>query len=1024
MISGNHHLLFLLLFCCTVMIVSHRTLGSSNNSTTIVHIGALINEENPQVSNYGLRNQLAMEIAIQYLNIQPSIQSLNISFQLHVKSTQSDATRAVREARDLFQNEDVIGIVGPLYSSESYDISLQVANQYKKPIISYGASSDILSNSTLHPYFIRVVPPNSAQAESLIDFLYVMEWTDISIINSRESYGIDAAQQLSRLAKLKQVNITGVVDFEDPTAELNQTLITLKVSGKKVFVCLIAEFTDIAQLLRIAHGLDMLESGYIWLFSETFQSGLYQKDSTHVGVFDEELLIDKKLNVIVYKKLGTSFWVKQNYLLDKWYKETGNYRLDQLNPFAFDAVLCFGYAVRDILLKHSGDIQNGILLKDTIMKQDFLGSSGRLKFSSTSKERIGTSFDVNNLIASDFDNSTSLRNSVIATWDYENSLEVTKDSILVLPGEVSVDLGKSQTILQSTISNIMQWRPLPKYNNPPTKRHSFSTAVMEKNDTMIIFGGGNAAQVFSDFYTFSFRENLWIQVVPISTRPSARKDPTSFILNDEYFVFGGFDDSILYNDFWKFSFNTMQWTQMSTVFQVRPNPRRTARSVVYQNKYAFMFGGQTIDGPQNDLWKYEYSSNTWTQVIPSSNSVPPGTRDHCLMIYNHTIILFGGRTDESPEGINSLWFFDIDTNEWKLQSQINAPSIRFSMNCAVLGNKMYVVQGWNDNENTCSNCNQYNDLYKLVISDTSGSKEQYWIKIFDNMEPYGCFGRDSGRAVSFDNYVIWFGGWAIADMLNDFWRFDTVTETLQEVHDSIFAPSAMARHTSVLMGNTALVFGGSNTKYVCTADLYAFDTDKEEWTIQTPTGGNIPRARCDHAAVAIADQMFIFGGRNNNDEYFGDIWVYSFVSQTWREIIPTGTTPRPRALHTAQIIDSGQYIFVYGGVNGLTLLHEIWMFNIEEESWEQLNNQNSTGEYPYANGLSSTIFKENKIMLSGGADSVLGPDPSVHIYDVSTNTFSTFSSLRYSETKHRATLDVVSDGSAFLFGGMYSFIGN
>ena len=46
--------------------------------------------------------------------------------------------------------------------------------------------------------------------------------------------------------------------------------------------------------------------------------------------------------------------------------------------------------------------------------------------------------------------------------------------------------------------------------------------------------------------------------------------------------------------------------------------------------------------------------------------------------------------------------------------------------------------------------------------------------------------------------------------------------------------------------------------------------------------------------------MVVFGGRNGT-EVFNDVAVFDMVNMTWLDIMTTGTSPSPRAYHTAVV---------------------------------------------------------------------------------------------------------------------------
>ena len=60
--------------------------------------------------------------------------------------------------------------------------------QFQIPEIGYSATSITLSNTELYPYFLRVVSPDSQQAQALAELVQAFGWTYISTIHSDGLY--------------------------------------------------------------------------------------------------------------------------------------------------------------------------------------------------------------------------------------------------------------------------------------------------------------------------------------------------------------------------------------------------------------------------------------------------------------------------------------------------------------------------------------------------------------------------------------------------------------------------------------------------------------------------------------------------------------------------------------------------------------------------------------------------------------------------------------------------------------------
>lgn len=71
------------------------------------------------------------------------------------------------------------------------------------PQISYASTAPELSDNNRYDYFSRVVPPDSYQAQTMVDIVKALGWNYVSTLASEGNYGesgVDAFVQISREA--------------------------------------------------------------------------------------------------------------------------------------------------------------------------------------------------------------------------------------------------------------------------------------------------------------------------------------------------------------------------------------------------------------------------------------------------------------------------------------------------------------------------------------------------------------------------------------------------------------------------------------------------------------------------------------------------------------------------------------------------------------------------------------------------------------------------------------------------------
>ena len=105
----------------------------------------------------------------------------------------------------------------------------------------------------------------------------------------------------------------------------------------------------------------------------------------------------------------------------------------------------------------------------------------------------------------------------------------------------------------------------------------------------------------------------------------------------------------------------------------------------------------------------------------------------------------------------------------------------------------------------------------------------------------------------------------------------------------------------------------------------------QNWNQLLPTG-SLPTSRYLHTAVydAPKNQMTIFGGFTFDGNILNDVWVLSHANgldtttSAWTQIFPSGSAPTTRYLQTAISDTVNNIMTIYGGYDGTSILGDIW----------------------------------------------------------------------------------------------------
>ena len=139
----------------------------------------------------------------------------NISLGARIYDTCRSQTIGADRAKDLIKytlvhqgngSSPLIGVIGPFSS----DVSVAVApllRVFEIPQISYGSTSVDLSNKEVYPTFFRTVPPDSFQAEAIVDILKHFNWSYVLTVNSEGNYGEKGIEKFRVAAKREGICI-------------------------------------------------------------------------------------------------------------------------------------------------------------------------------------------------------------------------------------------------------------------------------------------------------------------------------------------------------------------------------------------------------------------------------------------------------------------------------------------------------------------------------------------------------------------------------------------------------------------------------------------------------------------------------------------------------------------------------------------------------------------------------------------------------------------------------------------------
>lgn len=161
--------------------------------------------------------------------------------------------------------------------------------------------------------------------------------------------------------------------------------------------------------------------------------------------------------------------------------------------------------------------------------------------------------------------------------------------------------------------------------------------------------------------------------------PTARFRCRGTVVGDAFYLFSG-NGSGLEDDFYKFDFITKQWTRLSTVGV----PARQRHAIESIGTKIYVFAGNDASASTDYFHVYDTVTGVWTELTKG----PSARRNTTLVAYNNKLYVYGGYPD-----LNDLWEYDPSTDTWTELSVSNITG-RGIHAAAVVGDKMYIIGGY------------------------------------------------------------------------------------------------------------------------------------------------------------------------------------------------------------------------------------------------------------------------------------------------------------------------------------------
>ena len=243
------------------------------------------------------------------------------------------------------------------------------------------------------------------------------------------------------------------------------------------------------------------------------------------------------------------------------------------------------------------------------------------------------------------------------------------------------------------------WRRVQPSGAPPAARFGHNLVYDAPRERLVLFGGQAGATFFADSWAYDIRANGWTQLLKDGAGPRMRYGAGGTLEpgGQALLVTHGFTNQGRFDDTWRHVLGgPAAWSELSPASGERPLRRCLLRTVDDpQRGRVLLFGGQSNEQPfMDDLWTFEVTARRWQRLAATSAPSPRNLYSWVRREDAPAAVLFGGQTREGPA--NDVLVLDLATGRWQsITPEGAAPPARAAHDAAWLSARrsMLVVGG-------------------------------------------------------------------------------------------------------------------------------------------------------------------------------------------------------------------------------------------------------------------------------------------------------------------------------------------
>jgi N-acetylneuraminic acid mutarotase len=195
-----------------------------------------------------------------------------------------------------------------------------------------------------------------------------------------------------------------------------------------------------------------------------------------------------------------------------------------------------------------------------------------------------------------------------------------------------------------------------------------------ESDRIIAHGGaavsGDSFVLTRETWAYDYNTNTWEELNPSTEPPGINYHAMAYDSESDRTVLFGLNDLTGETLLWAFDYNTTTWEEMPLT--EGPAGASVYTRAVYDpvSDRILVFGGQHMEEldlvAHNELWSYDYNTNTWEQRASNESSGPVANHAMVRVDSSGAVVVFGGgpSTNDTDFAGNDLWVYDPATDTW------------------------------------------------------------------------------------------------------------------------------------------------------------------------------------------------------------------------------------------------------------------------------------------------------------------------------------------------------------------------